>query len=112
MKKHRSTRFNVPKNTKPRNREPVSPAAALESLHTEVVELEVFAHPAGDVVTRLSPPTDRRGRRDYIRLYALVTKVATDAIAVVHHGDALISALSAHLAVHRSAHPDSVSTDS
>jgi len=116
MKTHRSTRSNVPKNTRPRNREPTnrepfSPAAALESLHSEVVELEVFAHLAGDVATRLSPPSDRE-RRDYIRLYALVTKVATDAIAVVHHGDALISALSAHLAVHRSAHPDSVSKDS
>ena len=124
--KHRSTRSNVPKNAKPDNREPYSrepikpelikpeafnPAAALESLHTEVVQLEVFAHLAGDVVTRLSPPTNRAQRRDYIRLYALVTKVATDAIAAVDHGDALISALSAHMAVRRSARLDTMSAE-
>jgi hypothetical protein len=132
MKSHRSTRSNVAKNAKPDNREPTrrepdnrtpdnreptrrepfDPAAALESLHTEVVQLETFAHLAGEVVTRLSPPANRAQRRDYIRLYALVTKVATDAIAAVHHGDALISALSAHLAVRRTAHPDAVHADS
>lgn len=121
MNKHRSTRSNVPKNAKPDNREadnreptkpePFNPAAALESLHTEVVQLEVFAHLAGDVVTRLSPPTNRAQRRDYIRLYALVTKVATDAIAAVDHGDALISALSAHMAVRRSARLDTMSAE-
>jgi hypothetical protein len=31
----------------------------------------------------LSPPPGRDQRRDYIRLYALVSKVANDAIAVV-----------------------------
>ena len=60
------------------------------------MQLEAFAHLAGEVVTRLSPPTNRTERRNLVRLYALVTKVADDAIAAVRHGDALISALSAH----------------
>ena len=103
MKAHRSTQSKVPKKPRPDNREPFSPATALESLHTEMVQLEAFAHLAGEVVTRLSPPTNRTERRNYIRLYALVTKVANDAIAAVHQGDALIAALSVHLAVRRSA---------
>jgi hypothetical protein len=84
--------------------DPFSPADALESLHSEVVQLEVFAHLAAEVITRLSPPPGRDQRRDYIRLYALVSKVADDAMAVVGHGDALITALSKHLATraHRS----------
>ena len=75
-----------------------SPANALESLHSEVVQLEVFAHLAAEVITRVSPPPGRDQRREYIRLYALVSKVAHDAIAVVGYGDALIAALSKHLA--------------
>jgi hypothetical protein len=67
-----------------------------------MVQLETFAHLAGEVVTRLSPPTNPAERRNYVRLYALVTKVADDPIAAVRHGDALLSALSAHLAVRRS----------
>jgi hypothetical protein len=46
----------------------------------------------------LSPPPRRDQRSDYIRLYALVSKLANDAIAVVGYGDALIAALSKHLA--------------
>jgi len=103
LKNHRSARLKVTKMPRPDNHELFSPAAALESLHTEMVQLEAFAHLAGEVVTRLSPPTNRTERRNYIRLYALVTKVANDAIAAVHHGDALIAALSVHLAVRRSA---------
>ena len=102
MKTHRSTQPKVPKKPRSDNQEPFSPATALESLHTEMVQLETFAHLAGEVVTRLSPPTNRTERRNYVRLYALVTKVADDALAAVRHGDALISALSAHMAVRRS----------
>jgi hypothetical protein len=102
MKTHRSTQAKVPKKPPPDNHEPFNPAVALESLHTEMVQLETFAHRAGEVVTRLSPPTNRTERRNYVRLYALVTKVADDAITAVRHGDALISALSTHLAVRRS----------
>jgi len=38
-----------------------------------------------------------------VRLHALVTKVADDAIAAARRSDALISALSVHLPVRRSA---------
>jgi len=103
MKNNRSAHPKVTKMPRPDKHDPFSPATALESLHTEMVQLEAFAHLAGEVVTRLSPPTNRTERRNYVRLYALVTKVANDAIAAVHHGDTLIAALSAHLAVRRSA---------
>jgi hypothetical protein len=66
MKTHRSTRAKVPKKPRPANREPFSPAAALESLHTEMVQLETFAHLAGEVATRLSPP-DESGRAPKLR---------------------------------------------
>jgi histidinol-phosphate/aromatic aminotransferase/cobyric acid decarboxylase-like protein len=98
MSDHRSTRSTVPKNTQLDN---VNPADALESLHTEVVQLETFAHLAAEVITRLPAPSNREQRRDYRRLYALITKVAEDAIAAVNHGDALISALSADMAARR-----------
>jgi hypothetical protein len=98
MNMHRSTRPKVSKNRPPDN---FNPADALESLHTEVVQLEAFAHVAAEVITRLSPPSNREQRRDYRRLYALVAKVADDAIAAVRHGDALISALSADMAGRR-----------
>ena len=106
MKDHRSTRPKVPKNPPLDN---FNPAEALESLHTEVVQLEAFAHLAAEVITRLSPPPSRAQRRDYRRLYALIGKVADDAIAAVNHGDALISALSADMAARRAqrTHPPS-----
>jgi hypothetical protein len=111
MSKHRKVRSGVSSELALSRGEPFSPADALESLHSEVVQLEVFAHLAAEVITRLSPPPGRDQRRDYIRLYALVSKVADDAIALVGHGDALITALSKHLAghAHRS---DSVSLGS
>jgi hypothetical protein len=94
MSKHRNIRSAASSELALRPGELFRPADALESLHSEVVQLEVFAHLAAEVITRLSPPPGR----DYIRLYALVSKVAADAIAVVGHGDALIAALSKHLA--------------
>ena len=106
MKTHRSTRSKIPKNHPLDN---FNPADALESLHTEVVQLEAFAHLAAEVITRLPAPSNREQRRDYRRLYALVSKVADDAIAAVSHGDALISALSADMAARRAqrTHPPS-----
>ena len=98
MSKHRNIRSGVSSALALSSGEQFSPANALESLHSEVVELEVFAHLAAEVITRLSPPAGRDQRRDYIRLYALVSKVADDAMAVVGRGDALIAALSRHLA--------------
>ena len=102
MSVHRSTRSRVSKNHPLDN---FNPADALESLHTEVVQLEAFAHLAAEVITRLSPPQSREQRRDYRRLYALIAKVADDAIAAVNHGDALISALSADMAARRAQRP-------
>jgi hypothetical protein len=98
MKEHRSTRSKVPKNAPLDN---FNPADALESLHTEVVQLEAFAHLAAEVITRLPAPSNREHRRDYRRLHALVAKVADDAIAAVRHGDALVAALSSDLAARR-----------
>ena len=98
MSKHRNIRSVASSEITLGPAESFRPADALESLHSEVVQLEVFAHLAAEVITRLSPPPGRDQRRDYIRLYALVSKVANDAFAVVGHGDALIAALSKHLA--------------
>jgi hypothetical protein len=92
---HRSTRSRVSKNAHLDN---FNPADALESLHIEIAQLEVFAHPAGEVITRLSPPASPAERHEFQRLYALVTKVAEDSLATVNHSDELIAALSAHLA--------------
>jgi hypothetical protein len=103
MNEHRSTRPTVPKNAPFDN---LNPADALESLHTEVVQLEAFAHLAAEIITRLPPPSSREQRRDYRRLYALVNRVADDAIAAVNHGDALISALSADMAARRAQRVD------
>ena len=98
MSEHRSTRPKVSKN---RPLDNFNPADALESLHTDVVQLEAFAHLAAEVITRLPTPSNREQRRDYRRLHALVAKVADDAIAAVSHGDALIAALSADMAARR-----------
>jgi hypothetical protein len=98
MKQHRSTRATVPKI---RPLDNVNPADALESLHSDLVQLETFAHLAAEVINRLPPPPGRDKRREYRRLYALVTKVAADAIAAVSHGDALVAALSADLTARR-----------
>ena len=97
MKAHRHTLDLVSNDPRP----DFNPAHALERLHTELVQLEVFAHLAGEVITRLSPPKDRAQRRDYIRLYALVTKVAEDAVEAVRQGDAMIASMSAHMAARR-----------
>jgi hypothetical protein len=98
MKSHRSTHGTVPKI---RPLDNVNPADALESLHSDLVQLEAFAHLAAEVITRLPPPSGRDKRREYRRLYALVTKVADDAIAAVAHGDALVAALSADTTARR-----------
>jgi hypothetical protein len=94
MRQHRRTAKTVPNNPHLDN---FNPADALESLHTEVVELEAFAHAAGEAVTRLPHTSDPKQRRDLTRLYALVSKVATDAAAAAAHGDQLVAALSTYL---------------
>jgi hypothetical protein len=94
MHNHRNTQDTVPNNPQLDN---FSPADALESLHTEIVDLEAFAHAAGEAVTRLPRPSDPEQRRDLTRIYALVSKVANDAATAAAHGDELIAALSAHM---------------
>jgi hypothetical protein len=110
MSDHHRIRLQAPKHPGSDNHN-FNPTHALESLHTEVVQLEVFAHLAGEVTTRLSPRANREQRREFIRLYALVTKVAEDAAAIVGHGDALIAALSAHLTARRNPQPGVASAD-
>jgi len=50
MSKHRHPADTVANNPGPDN---FSPTDALESLHTEIVELEAFAHAAGEAVNVL-----------------------------------------------------------
>jgi hypothetical protein len=102
MRQHRRTAKTVPNNPHLDN---FNPADALESLHTEIVELEAFAHAAGEVVTRLPHTSDPAQRRDFTRLYTLVSKVATAAAAAATHGDHLIAALSSYLDAQRT-NPD------
>ena len=94
MRVHRRTQDTVPNNPPLDN---FNPADALESLHIEIVQLEAFAHAAGEAATRLPAPSNPTERRNFTRLYALVTKVASDAATAATHGDKLIAALSAHL---------------
>lgn len=72
-------------------------AEALEALHTEIVDIEAFAHAAGEAVTHLPHTSNPELRRVYARIYTLVSKVAADLNACVRHGDKLIAALSKHL---------------
>lgn len=72
-------------------------AEALEALHTEIVDIEAFAHAAGEAVTRLPHTSNPELRRIFARIYTLVSKVAADVHAAVRHGDELIAALSAHV---------------
>ncbi len=74
-----------------------NPADALEALHTEIVDIEAFAHAAGEAVTHLPHTSNPELRRIYTRIYTLVSKVATDVHACARHGDQLIAALSKHL---------------
>ena len=94
MSDHRHPQRTVSNKPDPDN---FDPADALEALHTELVQLEAFAHAAGEAVTRLPHVSSPTQRRDFARIYALVSRVATDATAAATHGDKLIAALSAHL---------------
>jgi hypothetical protein len=95
MPTHRNPRPSVQATPAPDN---FDPADALESLHTELTQLEAFAHAAGEAIIHLPAPTDPAQRRAFNRVYTLVTKVANDITTTVSHGDHLIAALSAHLA--------------
>jgi hypothetical protein len=65
--------------------------------HCTVVQLEAFAHAAGEAVTCLPHTTSPAQRRDFARIYALVSKVAVHATAAARHGGTLIAGLSSHL---------------
>jgi hypothetical protein len=99
MREHRRPQGTVPNKAHVDN---FDPADALETLHTEIVQLEAFAHAAGEAVTHLPPASSPTQRRDFARIYALVSKVANDATAAATHGDELIAALSADLNGRRS----------
>jgi hypothetical protein len=71
--------------------------AALEALHTEIVDIEAFAHAAGEAVIRLPHTSNPELRRVFARIYTLVSKVAADVNAAARHGDKLIAELSARL---------------
>lgn len=94
MRKHRRTHARVPNKPVLDN---FDPADALESLHTEMVQIEAIAHAAGEAVTRLPHASDPQQRRAFARIYALVSKLADDVATAVVHGDAMIAALTAHL---------------
>ena len=96
---HRHPRDSVPNDPPHYN---FSPAAALESLHTEIVEIEAFAHAAGEAVTFLPHASNPEDRRTFARIYTLVTRIANDLDIVVAHGDELIAALANHLRNQRS----------
>jgi len=92
MHKHRRTHVRVANKPELDN---FDPAEALESLHTEIVQIEAIAHAAGEAVTRLPHALDPQQRRAFARIYALVSKLADDVATAVVHGDAMIAALAA-----------------
>ena len=80
-------------------------ADALEALHTEIVDIEAFAHAAGEAVLQLPHTSNPELRRVFARIYTLVSKVAIDVHVAVRHGDQLIAALSAHMQRRPAAEP-------
>jgi hypothetical protein len=95
MSKHRNPRTSLSNQPAPDN---FDPAAALESLHTEIVDIEALAHAAGEAVTLLPRPDNPEQRRNLARIYTLVTKLASEISTTVAYGDDLIAALGSHLA--------------
>ncbi|TMQ05859.1 MAG: hypothetical protein E6J90_47835 [Deltaproteobacteria bacterium] len=85
------------KHSEPQPRDSFNAADALEALHTQIVDIEAFAHAAGEAVTRLPHASNPELRRIFARIYTLVSKVAEDVTTCVRHGDKLIAALSVHL---------------
>jgi hypothetical protein len=94
MPKHRRTHVRVANKPELDN---FDPAEALESLHTEIVQIEAIAHAAGEAVTGLPHALDPQQRRAFARIYALVSKLADDVGTAVTHGDEMIAALALHL---------------
>lgn len=96
-----SVALSVRKQRHTRSRAPSEPPAddfnvvdALEAYHTEIVDIEAYAHAAGEAVTRLPHSSDPELCRTFARIYTLTLKVAADLNACVRRGDKLIAALS------------------
>jgi hypothetical protein len=85
--------------------ESFSPGDALELLYTELVEVEAFAHAAGEAVTLLPSASSAKIRRRFARLYSLVTKTADQATATLTLGENLVAQLSGQMAARRAAAP-------
>jgi hypothetical protein len=94
MRIHRHTDDRI-QNKPPRDN--FNPGDALESLQAEIVQIEAFAHAAGQAITQYPFPSEPTQRRSFARIYTLVTRVANDTDAAVAHGQALVAALSDHL---------------
>ena len=62
------------------------------------MDVEALAHAAGEAVTLLPSTSSGKQRRTFARLYALVTKTASEAIAALTLSEELVSRLSAHMA--------------
>jgi hypothetical protein len=73
-------------------------------LHTELVEIEAFAHAAGEAVTLLPSTSSARQRRVFARLYTLVTRTANEASAALALSENLVSSLSMHTVASRTEH--------
>src|ERR1700759_2764046 len=96
-----SAAITIPKHRRTRSTAPSDPpgddlnaADALEAYHTEIVDIEAFAHAAGEAVTHLPYSSNPELRRTFARIYTLTSKVAADLNASVRRGDKLIAALS------------------
>jgi hypothetical protein len=88
------------KTSTPGRRVHRSALEALEALHTKIVDIEAFAHAAGEAVTHLPHTTNPDLRRTYARIYTLVSRVAADVHTCVRHGDKLIAAVSREIPGH------------
>jgi hypothetical protein len=88
------------KTSTPGHRLHVSAVEALEALHTKIVDIEAFAHAAGEAVTQLPHTTNPDLRRTFARIYTLVSKVAADVHTCVRQGDKLIAAMTRDMPGH------------
>jgi hypothetical protein len=101
MSQHRHTQARVSNKGRVDN---FNPGDALELLHTELVEIEAFAHAAGEAVTLLPSTSSAKLRRVFARLYTLVTRTANEASAALTLSENLVSSLSAYTAVATAEH--------
>ena len=66
------------------------PGDALERLHAEIRDLEAITCAAGEAIVKFPYPPPGETRRAFARIYALVTKAADEASAVVILGEQLV----------------------